>query len=162
MNQVAIEKYLNDTEKNAADIYISCFEKYLMDPLTAPEMLKLVLELSEKYEYNMEAEVISTTKSQINLIGDQYFDLLHGVVISITKQNYIPEVFYQRLYKAVFCSELFPDDTVSKGVLLFFLAKKIVEIPYYQPNKLITMTNRDYKSTIEVLEPQIRKAIYML
>lgn len=162
MLQAEIKKILDDSTLNEVDVFINLFKDVLRSSENAGQCLQMIIELSDQYSFEEDAEPIATSIKRINEIGDVYFSLLRETVAAVSKKSETVEEFYSTLYEAVFNSLLFPENDEEKGILLYFIAKKQPLIPFYPLENPLKMDDADYKSTIDKIEPYIKKAIYIL
>lgn len=144
------------------DIYYVLYKEYLLKQEKSGIILEMILKeaMEKKLEENgystyIDEEVIEKTKYL-------YYNLLGESVTSLIRKNLEHAEFYQTLYHLVFESELFDCDEKMKAVLLYLLAEKIRPFPYYQAVNILEMTGDAYKEKVQHLEPEIRKAMYML
>lgn len=87
-------------------------------------------------------------KQELSRIGEQYFDLIKEIVTVLAKKNDSEEVFYNRLHKNIFSLDMIPEDDSIRGIILFFLARRIKLLPYYQATLKIELSNDDIDTFI--------------
>lgn len=144
------------------DIYYVLYKECLLKQENSGVILETILKeaAEKKIEENgcstyIDDEIIEKTKYL-------YYNLLGESVTSLIRKNLEHAEFYQTLYHLIFESELFDCDEKMKAVLLYLLAEKIRPFPYYQAINMLEMTGDVYRETVQRLEPEIRKAMYIL
>lgn len=67
--------------------------------------------------------------------------------------------FYEKLYKVVFKSGIFPQDDDAQVVLLELMARNYHDLPYYPIHEPLVMTNEDFLNAVQEMLPQVRKGM---
>lgn len=102
-----------------------------------------------------EAKALST-------IASRFYGLLSEMVKVLAKENKTEDEFYTRLYNAVFCTDYFPKDEEDRGIVMFLLCRRIGLLPYYQAHSKITISENEFRDTIEKIEDKISAALFMI
>lgn len=161
-----IEQKMMDIMKNSSgniyDVFLILYKECIKKQNNPEEMFQWVLKESQKYDFVDDDCPANMDMETVERIRENYYELLLQCVISFTKENLEESEFYKKVYKYVFESGLFPRDEETQAVLLSFLAKRMVEIPYYQVRNALSMSGEEYRSVAKCLRPQIERTIYML
>ena len=80
----------------------------------------------------------------------------------ILRENLEEEAFYQKLYRAVFKSEVFPSDKITSAILLKMMADGAKELPYFQLTDLLDISNEEFRTIIDEIRPQLNRSITLL
>ncbi|NSG82168.1 hypothetical protein HFM85_07170 [Blautia schinkii] len=149
---------------NIYDIYYALYMDFLSESqLDNPaSILQELLEEVSRYKFEDDKNYKYIAETDIEETQNHYFSLLSAYIHSLTLDNLNEQDFYSKIYNVVFKSDIFPQDIKSQSILLYFLAEKIPEIPYFQATNLLKMPAEEYKATIQRLNPQIEKIINIL
>jgi len=121
-----------------------------------------IVENSVDIHVENDEDISEELSNPVKHVGQVYFDYLEEVVNIITRENYCPEEFYQRLYKTVFDSELIRLKDVEYGIILYFLAACIKGLPYYQANNIVRLSDDQFERIVKDIEPSVVKGVYMI
>lgn len=156
-----IRSILNDETKSLVDRYVELYKNILSDDGQDSYLnLKSIIEIAKAENLSDESE---DDNRLVQDLAYRYFRLLRELVRSITRQNLIPEAFYETLYKYVFLSEMFPEDAQKKGILLYFIAQKMRPyLPYYQAHNPVVLENDAFDMIMDDINEELEKAIYMM
>lgn len=156
-----ILRILDEAQGNRTDVYLTLFQEYVKASDAPWQIVKLIIENGNQVgtDDNLPSQ-ISHDKYQETI--QLYQNLLHETVRVIAQKNMSEDDFYICLYQSIFSSELFPKEDEQCAVLLEILSEKIPELPYVQMQNLLEMSDETFKKTTDELNPQLRKAIYVL
>ena len=97
----------------------------------------------------------------IQIVGDKYYVFLDSMVGVLARKNYKKEEFYDQLYRAVFESDWFPTDEKERGVLLFFMTRRIDLLPYFEAKDVVDISQRDFTEIVDKIEDKLDEARFM-
>lgn len=157
-----IQAICENATGNIYDIYFTLYRECLMDQCDGGIALQKILSEVQNVEFVDDGDSRCINEADVKEITDLYFDLLRIYVRTLARENLEETEFYKRLYEMVFESGLFPQKETIRGVLLYLLAEKIPEIPYFHATNLLKMTSEDYKEAVQRLRPYIDRAICVL
>ncbi len=164
MDREGLLNTLKKASANTYDIYSELYARYFEKGDEPVEALSLILE----YPYNI-GDIEDETPREIkrqdeNRITYVLEDLVCGVADRIAEMNYTKDIFYQKLYDAVFCSEneLFPQSREEKVIALKILSEKAIAVPYFQIERVEEFSQNEFEETIEKLHPEIQEAVSMI
>ena len=156
-----VSTIINTAEGNTLDICYVLYCEYLSKIDNPAVILQQILQFdssigtddapSEKIDNALKYSVTKT-----------FYNLLHETVRVIMRENLPPEQFYQKLYKEVFSSSIFPQTNEARAIILWLLVDRIPEIPYYQAIDLLEKSNEDYREAITRIRPFLKQAVHML
>lgn len=154
--------FLENAQGHPLDIYTHIFQENVDAGQEPQKVLQDILQNSfiEVGSDEAPADIMSDAAAQ--KIKKLYYNLLHEIVRVLAAGNPTVEDFYSQLYQKVFESGLFPENRQVKAVLIQMLANEIPELPYYQADNLLEMTNEEYRKGIDRVKPSLYEAIHML
>jgi len=156
-----IKAILENEESKVFERYIILYRKFLTENNQENYLtFKAIIEVSN--DVRLSEDESDESNPVIRKIGNQYYMLLKELVSSIARLNLIPEEFYERLYKSIFQSNIFPERETDRGIILYFLALKINGLPYFQAKNPIILDDEKFKEIIKEIKPELDKAMYMI
>ena len=160
--ELKVREKIETATGNGFDLYYTLLKEDLLGS-DNPEYVFAVI-LSTPHIANSDNEIVShyIDPSYAEQIREKYDQLLSETVIRQTENNPSPDAFYSKLYNAVFCSGVFPDNIEAQTVLLYILTQEMPLIPYYEAVNLMKMDNAEFRSVLNELLPQLQQAIHML
>lgn len=156
-----ILKELNDETRSVIDRYTEIYRKLLsVENMMNYSVFQKIIEVSDGIS---PADSDSVDKNPlVRDIGNQYYLLLKGLVQSISRLNPVPEEFYEKLYKSIFQSDVFPQKDAERGVILYLLSESITGLPYYRANDPVKLENDAFNEIVKELKDELKKALYIL
>lgn len=143
---------------NTTDIYYSVYEDYFKNSKTPWRELQAVIEYCKNVgSDDNNPQRISENKRQ-NLIRN-YNNALREIVHMLVNEGMELDAFYEKLYKIVFKSGIFPQDDDVQVVLLELMARNYPDLPYYPIHNPLVMTNEDFLNAVQEILPQVRKGM---
>lgn len=158
------ERILNILSKASGhplDIYKTLVDEHLSKSAAPGEVLKTIIQYSKEVGSADEAPRLMAENDAKKLVAP-YRSLIADIIVILMKDNPPDNIFYQRLYEYIFCSELIPVSSEMHAVILYMLAKPGMYMPYYQATDLLAMSDEEYKNRITQMLPKLHKAIHML
>lgn len=92
----------------------------------------------------------------------KYFRLLNEIVKVLARENATESTFYNRLYQKVFESDLFSQNSLERGMILFLLARRTKLLPYYQAQNTIEMSEGEADAVFDRIVDRVENAMFML
>ena len=154
-------KVLKEAQGNTTDIYNTIYKDYMQTSDEPWEVLRIVIDYPETVGSVDDAPSLIDEEKH-KTIATTYRRLLRETVRVLVGANMEPDTFYQKLYRIVFNSELFPDDIATHTVLLELLADDVPLLPYYYLTDLLQMPDSVFRDTIAQITPQLQKAVHIL
>lgn len=156
-----IKQILEKEDQKVYERYIALYRACLSENVQANYLaFKEIIEISN--EIKLLEDEKDDSNPTIRRLGNQYYMLLKELVSSTARLNLIPEEFYERLYKNIFQSSIFPEKDSERGIILYFLAQKINGLPYIQAKKPIILEEEKFREIITEIKPDLDKAMYMI
>ena len=154
-------KTMQEAKGNKSDVFLTLYREYL-NPSNVPwEILRTIIEYDEQIGSDDETPAFFEN-NQINEIQNKCWPLLHETIQIIIRENMDDEAFYQKLYRAVFRSELFPSDEKSSAILLKMIADGAQELPYFQLTNTLEISSDEFRRIIDDIRPQLKRSIALL
>lgn len=151
---------LQEAQGNSLDIYYVLCREFLFKDENPSVLLQLILEYPEKIGTDDGASGSVPEQVEIDT-AHQYRELLKNTVALLIKPNDPSDLFYEKLWDAVFRSPTAPAETDQCAVVLKLLIEDIPQLPYYQAHELVSMEDDEYSVRINTLKSRIREAVHM-
>lgn len=156
-----IKSILENENLKAHERYVKLYRECLSENSQENYLVfKEIIEVSDRIR--LAEDETEASDPLIRKLTNQYYVLLRELVNAIAKKNLIPEEFYERLFKSIFESSIFPDRESEKGILLYLLAQRINSLPYYQAKDPIVLEEEKFRDIIKEIKPQLDMALYMI
>ena len=117
---------------------------------------------SSKFDENGYSEISEEDNIEISRIGSLYYGLINEIVNALVRENESEVNFYSRLFENIFRSDLFPKTEYEQGILLFFLARRIPQLPYFQAKSNMEITSDDIDDFVKKHDNILNKVASML
>lgn len=153
---------IDSIEINVLDVYFQLVSECIKGTTNPEERFQYIIEAVQGKTFSEKEESLYISESIINNKTDQYIEELVDYIRMLSERNYTADEFYSILYKHVFDGELYPKETSMQSYLLYLLAERTPGIPYYQTKNLLKLSDKEYKSIVDRIQPQIEKSIAML
>lgn len=147
---------------NVIDVYGILYREYIADQENPCEALQIILEETIKVKFDCEGTPETVAADTVDEVRDVYFGMLQETARVLAHMDLDVSSFYQKLYKHVFESDIFPKDEDSRVALLYLLGEEVPGMPYYPIVDLIKINGDKFKEIVERLTPQIYETRYML
>lgn len=156
-----ILEILNNEKASIFERYVSVYRELLSsDKQNNYLLLKDIIEISAKIDFPKNINV--NISPDVLAISKQYSKFIKEMVISLSRQNLIPEEFYEKLYENVFESSIFPEKDFDRGIILYILADKTWGLPYYQAKDVAKIEQDEFSAIANgEIKDEITKALFM-
>lgn len=149
---------LNNEECSISERYISIYRKILSTNKTDNYLSFMkIIEVSDTIDYPETED-----EEQVREIVLQYYRLLSDLVSAIAKLNLIPESFYEKLYKSIFQSDIFPETEADRGIILYILAQKMPSLPYRQAHNPVVLEDERFSDLVDSIKDELSEALYFM
>lgn len=158
--QKRLSDMMAEKSENSIDIYYTIYQEFFLHAENPSDLLKQVIEFPGSVgDDSLAPQKIS--QQTVSETIKQYQSFLTSSVDLLIKQNLPIDLFYDNLWKVIFCSPTSPKDAESCSIILEFL-KNSPLLPYFQAIDLLEMENNEFTSRLGKLRPRIAEAIHML
>lgn len=159
--QKKAENIMKTAQGNTLDVYYTLYCECIRPSEKPWEVLEFILQSGFQTGTD-DAPASIIKEGNRDKIRQSYYKLLREIV-RVQMNNDIPvEEFYKNIYEQVFNSTLFPKEDAERAVLLWLLAERIPEIPYYQAIDPLKLTNEEYREAIMRVFQELQQAAHML
>lgn len=159
--QKKAENIMKTAQGNTLDVYYTLYCECIRPNEKPWEVLEFILQ-SGLQTGTDDAPASIIKERDRDKIRQSYYKLLREIV-RVQMNNDIPvEEFYKNIYEQVFHSTLFPKGDAERAVLLWLLAERIPEIPYYQAIDPLKLTNEEYREAVMRVFQELQQAAHML
>lgn len=164
MDRDSLIDTLEKATANAYDVYYELYTKYLEKGDAPAEALEVILDFPGKIGDTKDRNPQRIKRQEEKRIISVFDDLICGMASRIAEMNDTKEVFYKKLYEAVFCSdsEILPQSKEEKVIALKILSERAVAVPYYQTDEIERFSEDEFEETVMEIRPQLQEAFCML
>lgn len=152
---------MKNARGNALDVYYTLYCECIKPSENPWEVLEHILQ-SGIQAGSDDAPAAIVKEEDLERVRDSYYRLLLETVRVQMNSNISVEEFYKNIYEQVFEGPSFPKEDAERAVLLWLLAEKIPEIPYYQAVNPLKLTDEEYRAAIMRVFLQLQEASHML
>lgn len=160
-NTEKLNRQLKESVGFKIDVFNSIYKEHVENSESPEEALRIIVEFDDEIG-SKDNDSAKFNKEEIRKTQNILWPLLRELIRAVIREDLEVDEFYKKLYKVVFCSDLFPKDELTHAVLLKMISEDAGELPYFKLSNALDLSQEELSETVDSIVPWLKRAMTVL